>query len=52
MDLHLYDIVHHDTTHHDNYHVHIHGLIHDNRLRAYQSCLLGLMYILKVNVCS
>ncbi len=28
----------------------MHGLIHDGRLRTCQSCLLGLMYALKVNV--
>jgi len=39
MDLHPYDIEHHDTTRHDNCHARIHGLMHDNRLRACQSCL-------------
>jgi len=34
MDLHLYDIVHHDTTRHNNCHVRMHGLIHDGRLWA------------------
>ncbi len=29
-------------------HVHIHGLIHDSFLQACQSCLLGLMYALRV----
>jgi hypothetical protein len=33
-------------------HAHMHGLIHDGRLWACQSCLLGLMYALRVNVCS
>jgi hypothetical protein len=28
----------------------MHGLIHDDRLWACQSCLLGLMYVLRVNV--
>jgi len=50
MDLHPYDIVHHNTTRHDNCHAHMHGLIHDGQLRACHSCLLGLMYVLKVNV--
>jgi hypothetical protein len=45
MDLHPYD-----TIRHDNYHAHMHGIMHDNRLRAYPSCLLGLMYVYKVNV--
>jgi len=31
-------------------HAHMHGLIHDDRLRTCQSCLLGLMYALRVNV--
>ncbi len=30
----------------------IHGLIHDGQLRACPSCLLGLMYAFRVNVCS
>jgi hypothetical protein len=46
MDLHAYNIVCHDTICHDNYHAHMHGLIHDDRLRACQSCLLKLMYVL------
>jgi hypothetical protein len=46
MDLHHYDIVRHDS-----YHVCMHGLIHDGRLWACHSCLLGLMYALRVNVC-
>jgi hypothetical protein len=33
-------------------HAHMHSLIHDGRLRACQSYLLGLMYGCKVNVCS
>jgi hypothetical protein len=33
-----------------NYHVHLHGLIHDGRFQACQSCLFGLMYALRVNV--
>jgi hypothetical protein len=33
-------------------HARMNGLIHDNWLRACQSCLLGLMYALRVNVCS
>jgi len=48
MDLHPYDTVLHDTTHHDNCHAHMHGLIYDGWLRACQSCLLGLMYVLKL----
>jgi hypothetical protein len=48
MDLHPYDIVRHNTTRHDIYHARMHGLIHDGRLRACQSCFLGLMYILKL----
>jgi len=31
-------------------HAHMHGLIHDIRLRACQSCLLELMYVFRVNV--
>jgi hypothetical protein len=50
MDLHLYDIVCHDTTHHENCHAHIHGLIHDGRLQACPSCLLGLMCAFRINV--
>jgi len=50
MDLHPHNIVNHDTTCHDSYHARMHGLIHDSRLRACHSCLLGLMYALKVNV--
>jgi len=30
-------------------HTRMHGLIHDSRLQACQSCLLGLMYTLRVN---
>jgi len=52
MDLHPYDTVRHDTTCHDSWHAHMHGFIHDDRLRACQSCLLGLMYVLRVNICS
>jgi len=48
MDLHPYDTIHHDTTHHDNCHARMHGLIHDGWLRACQSCLLGLMYVLRL----
>jgi len=48
MDLHLYDIKRHDTTRHNSCHAHMHGLIHDNRLRACQSCLLGLMYVFRL----
>jgi hypothetical protein len=33
-----------------NYDARMHGLIHDDRLRASQSCLLGLMYVFRVNV--
>ncbi len=33
-------------------HAHIHGLIHDGQLWACPSCLLGLMYVYRVNVCS
>jgi hypothetical protein len=51
MDLHPYDTVCHDTTRHDSCHVHMHGLIHDGRLRACPSCLLGLMYVCRINVC-
>jgi hypothetical protein len=29
-------------------HACMHGLIHDGRLRACQSCLLGLMYVLRL----
>jgi hypothetical protein len=50
MDLHPYDTKFHDTTCHDSYHAHMHDLIHDGQLRACQSCILGLMYALKVNV--
>jgi hypothetical protein len=31
-------------------HAHMHGLIHDDWLRACHSCLLKLMYALRVNV--
>jgi hypothetical protein len=48
MDLHLYDTVRHDTTRQDNCHACMHGLIHDGWLRACQSCLLGLMYVLRL----
>jgi hypothetical protein len=48
MDLHPYDTIRHDTTRHNSCHVHIHGFIHDSWLRACQSCLLGLMYVLKL----
>jgi hypothetical protein len=48
MDLHPYNIEHHDTTCHDNCHARMHGPIHDGRLRACQSCLLGLIYILRL----
>jgi len=50
MNLHPYDTVRHDITPHNNCHAHMHGLIHDGRLRACQSCLLGLIYALRVNV--
>ncbi len=30
------------------YHARMHGLIHDGRLQACQSCLLGLMYVLRL----
>jgi hypothetical protein len=33
-----------------NCHACIHGLIHDARLQACPSCLLGLMYVYRVNV--
>jgi len=52
MDLHPYDTERHNITRHDSCHAHMHGLIHDGRLRACQSCLLGLMYVFRVNVCS
>jgi len=29
-------------------HARMHGLIHDGRLRACQSCLLGLMYVFRL----
>jgi hypothetical protein len=48
MDLHPYDTICHDTTCHDNCHPCMHGLIHDGWLRACQSCLLGLMYVLRL----
>jgi hypothetical protein len=35
-----------------NCHARMHGLIHDGQLQASQSCLLGLMYTFRVNVCS
>jgi hypothetical protein len=44
---HPYDTVCHDITRHDSCHARIHGLIHDGRLRACPSYLLGLMYVLK-----
>ncbi len=55
MDLHLYDIVCHDivchdTTCHDSCHARMHDLIHDGRLQACPSCLLGLLYVCRVNV--
>jgi hypothetical protein len=55
MDLHPYNTmrhntVHHDTTCHDKCHARMHGFIHDGGLQACQSCLLGLVYALKVNV--
>jgi hypothetical protein len=31
-----------------DYHARMHGFIHDSRLRACHSCLLGLMYIFKL----
>jgi hypothetical protein len=43
MDLQPYDTVRHNSSH-----ARMHGLIHDSRLRACQSCLLGLMYILRL----
>jgi hypothetical protein len=46
MDLHPYDTVRHDTTRHAR----MHGLMHDDWLRACPSCLLGLMYVCWVNV--
>jgi hypothetical protein len=52
MDLHPYDPAHHDTTCHYNCHAHMHGLTHGGWLWACQSCLLGLTYALRVNVCS
>jgi hypothetical protein len=48
MDLHPYNIVHHDITHHNSCHACMHGLIHVGQLQACQSCLLGLMYILRL----
>ncbi len=33
-------------------HARMHGLMHDGRLGACPSCLLRLMYVYKVNVCS
>jgi hypothetical protein len=48
MDLHPYDTVRHDTTRHDSCHAHMHGLIYDDWLHACQSCLLGLMYVLRL----
>jgi hypothetical protein len=48
MDLYLYDTVRHGITRHDSYHACMHGLIHDGRLQACQSCLLGLMYALRL----
>jgi len=48
MDLHPYDTERHDITRHDNCHACMHGLIHDDQLQACQSCLLGLMYVLKL----
>jgi hypothetical protein len=52
MDLHPYDTICHEITRHDCCHAHMHGLIHDDRLRACKSCFLRLMYALKVNACS
>jgi hypothetical protein len=48
MDLHPYDIKRHNITHHNNCHAHMHGFINDGRLRACQSCFLGLMYLFKL----
>ncbi len=50
MDLHPYDTIRHNTIRHNNYHARMHAFIHDNQLWGCKSCLLGLMYILKVNV--
>jgi len=48
MALHPYDTEHHDITCHDSCHARMHDLIHDGRLQACQSCLLGLMYVLRL----
>jgi hypothetical protein len=49
MDLRPYDTERYNTTRHNNCHVHMHGLIHDSRLWACQSCtLLRLMYALRL----
>jgi hypothetical protein len=48
MDLHPYDMERHDITRHNNYHACMRGFIHDDRLRACQSCLLGLMFVLRL----
>jgi hypothetical protein len=48
MDSHPYDTICHDITRHDNYHAHMHDFMHDGQLRACQSCLLGLMYVLRL----
>jgi hypothetical protein len=50
MDLHPYNTIHHDITCHNTCHAHMHGFIHDDQLRTYQSCLLGLMYVFRDNV--
>jgi len=48
MDLHPYNTKGHDTTRHDSFHAHMHGLINDDWLWACQSCLLMLMYLLRL----
>jgi hypothetical protein len=48
MDLYPYDTVCHNITRHDSYYACMHGFIHDGRLWACQSCLLGLMYICRL----